>query len=295
VSVFLRRAALFIFPLIFIAGVLALLMYLLPEKRGQILNTEPTSQDLPVKIPNKVKDTNTDVKLSTKKEETIVQPIKKLHDSYPVVVLDPGHGGDDAGNIGINSIVESNIDLHIAFKLARALRMKSVKVFLTRTEDQDITLERRFKEVEKQNPVIYISINCAHSDKKNKKGMEIYGFAPLPPDAIDSSEIEKAENKLYESYEGIYVQKAPEAKVIEEMVSSSIKKELHLPNSAGLERKFFKLLSLPANMPALAIFVGYISNYDDSRMLSSDRQVDELAEKLATAIESGITKHARLD
>jgi len=270
-------------------------MYLLPEKRGQILNTEPTSQDLPVKIPNKVKDTNTDVKLSTKKEETIVQPIKKLPDSYPIVMLDPAHGGDDAGNIGINSIVESNIDLQVAFKLARALRMKSIKVFLTRMDDQNLTLERRFKEAEKQNPVIYISINCTRSDKKNKKGVEIYGFAPLPPNAIDSSEIEKTENKFYESYEGTYVQKASEAKAIEDMVSSSIKKELHLPYSAGLERKFFKLLSVPANIPALAIFVGYISNYDDSRMLSSEKQVDELAEKLATAIELGITKHARLD
>ena len=285
-SVFLRRAALFIFPLIFIAGVLAALMYLLPGKRGQILNTVPVVQDFPTKK---------SVKSSVKKEEINIQPNKRLPDSYPIVVLDPGHGGDDAGNIGINSIVESNIDLQVAFKLARALRMKSVKVFLTRMNDQNLTLETRFKEAQKQNPIIYISINCARSDKKNRKGLEIYGFAPLSPTAIDSSEIEKTENKFYESYEGVYAQKAQEAQVVEDIVSSSIKKELHMSHKSGLERKFFKLLSLPANMPALAVFVGYISNYDDSRMLSSDKQVDELAEKLATAIESGITKHARLD
>ncbi|MCX6113572.1 MAG: N-acetylmuramoyl-L-alanine amidase [Proteobacteria bacterium] len=222
------------------------------------------------------------------------QSEKNLQDSYPTAVLDPTHGGDDAGSIGINSIVESNINLQVAFKLARALRMKGVKVFLTRTDDYNVTLERKFKDAEKQNPVIYISINCAYSDKRNKKGVEVYGFTPEPAEA-DGSEIEKTENKFYEFYEGTYVQKSQEAEAVEDRVSSSVKKELNLPYRSGLERRFFKFLSLPANIPALAVFVGYISNYNDSRLLSSEKEVDELTERLATAIESGITKQARLD
>ena len=290
-SVLLRRAALFIFPLIFIAGALALLMYLLPEKRIQVLDK---IKELPVKRPASTKKITTEFGATVEKSERKVLSNKGLPDSYPVVVLDPAHGGDDAGNIGINSIVESNIDLQVAFKLARALRMKGVKVFLTRTEDHNLALERRFKEAERQNPIIYISINCAHSDRKNKRGVELYGFTP-EPSKPESQEIEKIENKFYESYQGVYEAKFQEAEAVEEAVSSSIKKGLNLSNGSRLERRPFKFLSLPANIPALGIFVGYISNYDDARALSSDIQVDEFTERLATAIESGITKHARLD
>ncbi|MEI6079238.1 MAG: N-acetylmuramoyl-L-alanine amidase [bacterium] len=278
--VFLRRAALFIVPLIFILGILMLVMHSLPDKRGPE----------PKKIIEKKIMANVKEKPSTATQTSATTRSKQnTQDSFTLVMLDPSHGGDDTGNVGVNSAVESNINLHIAFKLARALRMKGIKVVLTRMDDYNVPLERRLKDAVDKNPAIYISINCAYSDKRNLKGMDVYGFTPEPV----NSELEKMNTKFYEAYTGTYVVKSEDSMAIEGRLSSSIKKELNLPYKSRLERRFLKPLALPANIPALALFMGYISNPEDARSLSSDKQVDEWTEQLATAIDAGL--RLRLD
>ncbi len=278
--VFLRRASLIIFPLLFIAGVLILFVHFLPEKRGQkqIIKTDISTEQ-------KITENKIVANISDAKEK---EPINKkvITDSYPTIVVDPTHGGDDLGNVGVNSVVESHINLQVAFKLARALRMKGIKVFLTRMDDYNVALDKKFKDAEKHDPILFLSINCAYSDKKGLRGAEIYGFTP---EAVNT-ELETNSNKSYEFYEGVYVPKTQEAMLLENKVSSSIKKELDLPYKSRLERRFLKVLALSAGLPTIAVFVGYISNNDDAKFLSSEKQIDEWTEKLAKAIESGITK-----
>lgn len=271
---FLRRAAWFILPLVFISGILFLFK-----------NSIPNPADFkPLKtvmgVGKKVMITTISTQTST------ATPTVVGRDSFFTVVLDPAHGGDDVGNMGINSVVESHINLQFAFKLARSLRMKGIKVFLTRMDDYNVPLERRFQDAQKQNPNIYLSINCAYSDKKPIYGMEVFGFTP----DVTEGDLERTTNKFYEFYEGSYVTKSQEAMVVENRVSLTLKQELSLPYKSRLERKFIKSLALPSNIPALSIFIGYISNYGDSRLLSDEKQVDALAEKMATAIEDGLTK-----
>lgn len=277
--VFLRRASLFIFPLIFITGVLILLVYFLPQKRGHIIKNH-------VSLKQEQKSDNKIIANISSTKETIPTNVTVVSDSYPTVVLDPTHGGDDLGNVGVNSIVESQINLQVAFKLARALRMKGIKVFLTRMDDYNVALDKKFKDAKKNNPILFVSINCSYSNKKELKGMEVYGFTP---ESVNT-DIENNSNKPYEFYEGVYVPKTQEAMLIENRVSASIKKELDLPYKSRLERRSFKFLALPADIPALALFVGYISNNDDAAFLSSEKKVDEWTEKLAKAIESSTIK-----
>jgi N-acetylmuramoyl-L-alanine amidase len=274
---FLRRAAFFIFPLIFIAGVLTLLIYSFPEKRGPVPVTKVTAGRVDAKQAQSEGAAKT-AGLAGQQ----VQP----QGSYITVVLDPTHGGDDTGSIGVNSVMESHINLQVAFKLARALRMKGMKVFLTRMDDYNVPMDKRFKDAEKQSPSVYISINCAYSANKNMNGMKVYGFSPEP----SGDELEKANNKFYEFFEGVYVQRSEDAENVEDTVSASIKKEFNLSHRSTLDRHFLKALALPAGVPALAVFVGYISNWDDARSLSSEKQVDEWAEKFALAIEDSLTR-----
>ncbi|MEI6093523.1 MAG: N-acetylmuramoyl-L-alanine amidase [bacterium] len=257
-----------------------LFVHFLPEKRGQkqIIKTDISTEQ-------KITENKIVANISDAKEK---EPINKkvITDSYPTIVVDPTHGGDDLGNVGVNSVVESHINLQVAFKLARALRMKGIKVFLTRMDDYNVALDKKFKDAEKHDPILFLSINCAYSDKKGLRGAEIYGFTP---EAVNT-ELETNSNKSYEFYEGVYVPKTQEAMLLENKVSSSIKKELDLPYKSRLERRFLKVLALSAGLPTIAVFVGYISNNDDAKFLSSEKQIDEWTEKLAKAIESGITK-----
>lgn len=52
-----------------------------------------------------------------------------------VVVLDPGHGGEDPGKVGVNEALEKDINLAIAMKVKAYLEEKDIKVIMTREDD----------------------------------------------------------------------------------------------------------------------------------------------------------------
>ncbi len=54
----------------------------------------------------------------------------------PIVVIDPGHGGQDPGAVGSNGTYEKNINLSVSLILATLLRQEQVTVYLTRSGDQ---------------------------------------------------------------------------------------------------------------------------------------------------------------
>ncbi|ASN03952.1 N-acetylmuramoyl-L-alanine amidase [Virgibacillus necropolis] len=59
------------------------------------------------------------------------------------IVLDPGHGGNDPGAIGFNGVLEKDLTLSIAEKIAQYLRDAGATVELTRADDQYLSLEER--------------------------------------------------------------------------------------------------------------------------------------------------------
>ena len=263
----LRRAAIFLLPLLCLAGVL----YLVDKWAIHPKDLKSVSGEKNVVAEAHQK--NVDYKLRTVQGVapiTSSSPNKNKTDSFFTIVLDPTHGGDDVGNIGYKSAVESNLNLQFAFKLARALRMRGVKVYLTRMEDVNTPLDTRFKEAEKKTPNLFLSINCSYSDVRSLRGMEIYGFTP-------------AEKQGYST-------KTQDAMVVENRVSLALKEDLDLPYKSGLERKFFEFLAVPAHIPTLGLFIGYISNAEDVEQLEDVKYVDTLTERIAASIEKGLQK-----
>jgi N-acetylmuramoyl-L-alanine amidase len=61
------------------------------------------------------------------------------------IVIDPGHGGDDPGSVGLNGATEKDVVLEIARQLERQIKMKlgAERVRLTRDRDYALTLEQR--------------------------------------------------------------------------------------------------------------------------------------------------------
>lgn len=100
---------------------------------------------------------------------------RKLVKKIPVIVIDPGHGGKDPGAIGIYS-KEKNIVLDIGKKVARYLRRKHYKVFLTRRNDTYPTLAERARLANSVKADLFISIhaNYALKNKLHAKGLEVY-------------------------------------------------------------------------------------------------------------------------
>jgi len=257
----------FLLPLLCLAGILYFADRWISHQRA--LKELPEKKNVVADAPKK------DIEYKLRTVEGIVKNNpnsnnNKKNDSFFTVILDPMHGGDDVGNIGYKSAVESNLNLQFAFKLARALRMRGLKVYLTRMEDVNVSLEARFREAEKRNPNLFLSINCSYSDVRSLRGMEIYGFTP-------------AEQKGYST-------KTQSSMAVENKVSLAIKEDLDLPYKSALERKFLEFLALPAQIPTLGLFIGYISNAEDVEQLEDMKYVDALTERIAASIEKGLQK-----
>ena len=95
----------------------------------------------------------------------------------PIVVIDPGHGGKDAGATTRNGIKEKDIALGIASKIV-VLNNKLVEnplmLFLTRYTDTLISLGDRTQLAKKLKADIFISIHCNQAINRTASGTEVF-------------------------------------------------------------------------------------------------------------------------
>ncbi|AFY74638.1 N-acetylmuramoyl-L-alanine amidase [Synechococcus sp. PCC 7502] len=95
-----------------------------------------------------------------------------------VIVLDPGHGGNDVGAVG-NGIYEANVVLAIALKLGRILQEMGYTVIYTRTDNTEVELQPRVDIAERVNADTFVSIhaNSLEARQSQISGIETY-YAP---------------------------------------------------------------------------------------------------------------------
>ena len=272
-----KRASFFIVPLILILIFSLAISYLIEHKKN-IFFTKKVEKV--VSSPKKeLKIVPAKIGVSPK-----IEPAT-LPSSIPTVVIDPAHGGEDTGFIGYRGAEEAQSNLQFAFMLAKELRMKGVRVYLTRMEDKNLSLDKRIDFVKQVEPLLYVSINCAYSSIKTIKGMEIFSFTSEQ----DGDEFENLENSSYEAYEGRYLPKTENAIALEQRISREIKRGLDLPYKSALERKFLKQLAIEPQVAGISIFIGYISNPEDVKKISNLKLMDSTAQSIAGAIDKGLS------
>ncbi len=90
------------------------------------------------------------------------------------IVLDPGHGGDKPGTLGVhNGVHEKAINLQVTLSLAERLKLrKDMRVILTRTDDRDVTINRRWKLANGAKADLFVSIhgNATSSPRVQRRG-----------------------------------------------------------------------------------------------------------------------------
>ena len=93
------------------------------------------------------------------------------------VILDPGHGGEDSGAIGVNGIYEKDIVIQVArevIRLHKELYNSRLEIYLTRYTDTLISLADRTKLVKSLQADVLISLHCNDSPIKESQGIEAY-------------------------------------------------------------------------------------------------------------------------
>jgi N-acetylmuramoyl-L-alanine amidase len=247
----------------------------------------------------KSNDKITNVKSDINSEKRTIEDKKKW--DLDVIVIDPGHGGEDPGAISIHNHKEKDIALKIAKKLKKQLQQKlpEIKVIMTRDDDTFIELYRRGQIANKSKGKLFISIHLNSMPQKPCKtnGFESYILRPgRNEDAIRVANKENSSIK-FEKDQSKYKKLTEEELIIATMAQSAFVK-LSEKFASILQQETGKITNLQdrginqagfyvlvgASMPNLLFEAGFLSNEKDEKFLISDKGQGKIAKGMFNAI-----------
>lgn len=232
-------------------------------------------------------------------DKTISQDKKKW--DLDVIVIDPGHGGEDPGAISLHNYKEKDIALKIGKKLKKLIQQKlpDTKVVMTRNDDTFIELYKRGQIANKAKGKLFISIHLNSMPQKPCKtnGYESYILRPgRNDDAIRVANKENSSIK-FEKDQSKYKKLTEEELIIATMAQSAFVKlsekfaavlQEEIGKITGLEDRginqagFYVLVG--ASMPNLLFEGGFLSNEKDEKFLISDKGQEKIAKGIINAI-----------
>ncbi|OAT87203.1 N-acetylmuramoyl-L-alanine amidase [Candidatus Arthromitus sp. SFB-turkey] len=116
--------------------------------------------------------------LISKEKREVVSINEEIYSG--IIVIDPGHGGEDTGAISQNNVNEKDVVLDISLKLGEKLEENNFKVYFTRKSDKALgntvrsDIINRAKFINARNADIFLSIHLNGSDVESAKGVESY-------------------------------------------------------------------------------------------------------------------------
>lgn len=185
------------------------------------------------------------------------------------VVIDAGHGGDDPGKVGINSVNEKDVNLQIAEKVKMFLEASDVEVIMTRESDAGLNdadasnkkvqdMKRRIAMIEEASPVLTVSIHQNSYPEEYVHGAQVFYYTgstqgQLLAESIQRQLIERAD---------------PENK-----------RQIKANDSYYLLKK--------TEVPIVIVECGFLSNYEEAEKLCTP----EYQQRVAWAIHMGILQY----
>lgn len=220
------------------------------------------------------------------------------NDGRFVLVIDPGHGGKDAGAVGAFS-KEKDINLNVALELGRLVETNNphIKVIYTRRTDVFIPLQERANIANRNKADLFISIHTNSLPAgRLAYGSETYSLGMAR--ATANLEVAKRENSVisleagYEQrYQGFDPNKAESYVIFEFMQDKYMKQSIDLASAiqrnyvlAGRKNKGVHqagfLVLRETSMPAVLTELGFISTPEEERYLNSRKGIEELARSI---------------
>ncbi len=215
------------------------------------------------------------------------------------IVIDPGHGGRDPGCYVRGGVQEKTITLSIAKQLAEELKKKlGCEVFLTRDRDVFLSLESRTAIANVKKADLFISLHVNAHKSRNIKGLETY-FLNMATDqgavmvaARENATSEKNISDLQTILNDLMLNtKIYESSRLAHKVQSgmygAIKTGYGGTRDLGVKQAPFYVL-IGAEMPAILVEVGFLSNSTEKNRLLSRRYQEEIAQGICSGINAYI-------
>lgn len=228
------------------------------------------------------------------------------------LVIDPGHGGHDAGARGAISM-EKNINLTVALRFGKYVEqnMPEVRVIYTRKQDVFIPLHERANIANRANADLFISVHTnALPAGKVARGFETYTLGMHR--AKDNLDVAMRENSVIsmekgfeQTYEG-FDPKSSESYIIFEFIQGkNMERSVELARmiqrsvcdsgcrpDKGVHQAGFLVLR-ETSMPGCLIELGFITTPDEERLLNDNAKVDDIAKGIYEAFAKYKNKYDR--
>lgn len=217
------------------------------------------------------------------------------------IVIDPGHGGKDAGAVGKNCY-EKDIALKVALKFGELINQNfpDVKVIYTRKDDRFVELRQRGRIANQNHADLFVSIHCNSTDGKEAKGVETWIMGNHKNDAnlkvaqLENSAILQEQNHE-ENYDN-FDPNSPDAYIIFSLYQNAFMDQslgfaakiqdqygqrVPSPNR-GIKQAGFLVLWACA-LPSVLTEIGFISNPTEEKFLNSEDGQLKIATSLFNA------------
>ena len=186
---------------------------------------------------------------------------KKAKKDQVVIVVDPGHGGEDPGKVGNNDVLEKDLNLQIAKKVKKLLEEAGIKIVMTRTNDKvpdakKEDLNQRVQLINDTKPKLALCIHQNSYPDAKIKGAQVF-YHTITPEAEDV------------------------ASIVQEQLRT-----VDPTNTRQIKENDTYFMLKNTQVPTIIVECGFLTNPDEAAKLTQEDYQD----KLAQAICEGVVK-----
>ncbi len=219
----------------------------------------------------------------------------QLLSATPIVVLDPGHGGEYDGAVGVCGLKEKDVVMTVAKETRELLnQMGTVDARLTRSGDHHLPLESRTQMANDLGASLFVSIHANSSPSSRSKGIETFVLSRRAADRY-AQEILERENS--EGSTLVEVKKEPLDLILDQLEHAANQRTSQqfahltqdtLPEALGVRNR--GVLQAPfrvlrgAKMPAILVEIGFLTHQDECPKLAQEDYQRQIARALAGSI-----------
>jgi N-acetylmuramoyl-L-alanine amidase len=220
-----------------------------------------------------------------------------------IVVIDPGHGGEDSGAVGPKRSMEKDIVLKVGGKLVHLLNQnKEIQAFLTRKGDYFIPLEERIKIAREYGADLFISLHTDGSFNPQVRGSSVYCLS-LSGATDQAAKILADKENTSNILGGAFLRPAAFAKdpnlnqiLLDLMQNNSMKESFRFSETLLEDIKAINPLKYPSyrqanfivlktpDIPSVLVEMAFITNKEDERLLNHKAFQEKMANTLNTSV-----------
>ncbi len=208
----------------------------------------------------------------------------------PVVVIDPGHGGNDAGAKGPAGTREKTVTLNLARSIADQLKT-GFRVVLTRNDDYRLDLSERAAVANQSKADIFISLHTGGSFIGTTSGGTVFFYQQFLESAL-TAEAEATQSLTDSNLPADWDQIQTKYRITSQKLAKMIQYQLNRvrqPPDTNVQGAPLLVLE-GADMPAVAIEIGNLSNPNDEKDLQDTEILSVIAAAIAKGVDSFFTE-----